>query len=71
MVFHIRDGLKRADGTPMNASDFEYALKREVDPNVLGKQYTSLVADVKGANDLIDLEGKKPAQADVDKLYAN
>ena len=70
MVFHIRDGLKRADGTPMNASDFEYALKREVDPYVLGKQYTSNVADVAGANDLIALEGKKPAQADVDKLYA-
>jgi len=70
MVFHIREGLKRADGTAMNASDYEYALKREVDPNVIGKQYTSLVADVKGANALIDLEGKKPAQADLDKLYA-
>src|SRR5574341_829541 len=23
IVFHIRDGLKRADGTAMNASDFE------------------------------------------------
>ncbi len=70
MVFHIRDGLKRADGTAMNASDFEYALKREVDPNLLGKQYTSLVADVKGANALIDLEGKKPTAAEVEKLYA-
>jgi len=54
----------------MNASDFEYSLKREVDPNVLGKQYTGIVTDIKGANELIDLEGKKPAAADVQKLYA-
>jgi oligopeptide transport system substrate-binding protein len=70
MVFHIREGLKRADGTPMNASDYEYALKREVDPFTLGKQYTDMVHDIKGADALIELEGKKPAQADVDKLYA-
>ncbi len=70
MVFHIRDGLKRADGTAMNASDYEYALKREVDPYTLGKQYTDMVHDIKGADALIALEGKKPAQADVDKLYA-
>ena len=31
IVFHIRDGLKRADGSALNASDFEYALKRAVD----------------------------------------
>jgi oligopeptide transport system substrate-binding protein len=71
MTFHIREGLKRADGTPMNASDFVYALKREVDPRVLGKQYTSNVADVKGSGPLIDAEGKKLTDDEINKLYAD
>jgi oligopeptide transport system substrate-binding protein len=52
MTFHIRDGLVRWDGTPITAKDYEYALKREVDPCVPGKQYTSILYDVKGAADL-------------------
>ncbi len=71
IVFHIRDGLKRADGSPMNASDFEYALKRAVDPNLLGKQYADILSDIKGAGALIPLEGKKPSAADLQKLYAD
>lgn len=71
MTFHIREGLKRADGTPMNASDFEYSLKREVNPLVINKQYTDLVRDVKGADALIDLEGKKLSDDDLNKLYSN
>lgn len=69
MVFHIREGLKRADGTPMNASDFEYALKREVDPRVTGKQYMDIVHDIKGAQALIDKEGEKLSDADLQKMY--
>jgi oligopeptide transport system substrate-binding protein len=69
MTFHIREGLKRADGTAMNASDFGYALQREVDPRVKGKQYTSIVYDVKGAAALGDKEGEKIADADLKKLY--
>ncbi len=72
IVFHIRDGLKRADGTAMNATDFEYALKRAVDPRVVGKQYADIMGDVKGAGALIGAkEDAKMAQADVDKLFAN
>ena len=71
MTFHIRDGLKRADGTPMNASDFAYALRREVNPRVLGKQYADIMHDVRGAEELIAHEGKKIADADLEKLYAN
>jgi oligopeptide transport system substrate-binding protein len=70
MTFHIRDGLKRADGTAMNASDFAYALKREVDPRITGKQYTDLVRDVQGAAPLIDSEGKKLSDDELSKLYA-
>ncbi len=69
MTFHIREGLKRADGTAMNASDFEYSLKREVDPRVTGKQYTDIVHDVKGADPLIDAEGKKLSDDELKKMY--
>ncbi|MBI5302971.1 MAG: peptide ABC transporter substrate-binding protein [Chloroflexi bacterium] len=69
IVFHIRDGLKRADGTALNASDFEYALKRAVDPGVAGKQYADILSDIKGAGDLIGAEGKKPSEADLKKMY--
>ncbi|MBI5879367.1 MAG: peptide ABC transporter substrate-binding protein [Chloroflexi bacterium] len=70
MTFHIRDGLKRADGTAMNASDYEYALKREVDPRVKDKQYMDIVNNIAGADDLIAKEGEKLADADLAKLYA-
>src|SRR5512142_797512 len=71
MTFHIRDGLVRSDGTPITAADFEYALKREVDPNVPDKQYTSILYDVKGAEDLDNFDVKKGTKADLDKLWAN
>jgi oligopeptide transport system substrate-binding protein len=71
MTFHIREGLKRADGAPMNASDFAYALKRQVNPRVTGKLYADIMHDVRGADELIAQEGKKIADADLEKLYAN
>jgi oligopeptide transport system substrate-binding protein len=71
MTFHIRAGLKRFDGTPITAKDFEYALKREVDPNVPGKQYTSILYDVKGAEDLDSFDPKTGTKEDLDKLWAN
>lgn len=70
MTFHIRDGLVRSDGTPVTAADYEYALKREVDPCVPDKQYTSILYDVKGAADLDALDCKKDA-AKLDAAWAN
>jgi oligopeptide transport system substrate-binding protein len=73
MTFHIRDGLKRWDGTPITAKDYEYALKREVDPCVPGKQYTSILYDVKGAKELDDYGteiGNDCTKADKTKLDA-
>ncbi len=73
--FHIRNGLKRSDGSPLACADFEYALKREVDPYTTGRLYTSLVLDIKGAQALIDYADKtEPDKLDkqqVDALYAN
>jgi oligopeptide transport system substrate-binding protein len=61
MTFNIRKGMKRFDGTPITAKDFEYALKREVDPCVDGKQYTSILYDVKGAEELDSLDCRNDA----------
>lgn len=69
MMFHIRDGLKRADGTPITAKDFEYALRRAVDPRVTGKQYVSLLFDVVGAQELAELPADAP-QATIDAAFA-
>ena len=71
MTFTIRAGLKRFDGTPITAKDYEYALKREVDPNVPGKQYTSILYDIKGAEDLDNFDPKAGKKEDLDKLWAN
>ncbi len=69
ITFHIREGLKRADGSALNASDFEYALKRGVDPRVTGKQYADILSDIKGAHDLVAAEGKKPTDAELKAMY--
>ncbi|MBI4675036.1 MAG: hypothetical protein HY741_25635 [Chloroflexi bacterium] len=75
ITFHIRDGLKRWDGTPMGCADFEYALKREVDPFTSGRLYSSIVRDIKGAQELLDY-GDTTAPDNMDRqqvgaLYAN
>lgn len=62
--FHLRDGLKRSDGTPMSCADFEYALKREVDPFTPGRLYSGLVMDIQGASPLL----KYGEQTDLDKM---
>src|SRR5581483_11046118 len=75
ITFHIRAGLERSDGTPLACADFEYALRREVDPFTQGKLYTSLVLDVKGARELLNYaDTTDPGKLDkrqVDALFAN
>ena len=48
LTFHLRAGLKRADGTALIAKDFEYAFKRAVDPRVAAPSQ-SFMDDVRGA----------------------
>lgn len=67
---HIRDGLTRADGTPITAHDFEYALRRAVDPTVPGKQYVSLLFDLYGARELAALAPDAPAD-EIEAAFAN
>lgn len=75
ITFHIRDGLQRWDGTPLACADFEYALRREVDPYTAGKLYTSIITDIKGARALLDYgdqtEVGKLDRTRVDALYTD
>jgi oligopeptide transport system substrate-binding protein len=65
MTFHLRAGLKRADGTPLTAKDFEYAYKRLVDPRVQG-EYNTLIDDVVGAVEARSMDPKS-SDADIQK----
>ncbi|MDQ1912974.1 peptide ABC transporter substrate-binding protein [Paenibacillus sp. GD4] len=61
----LRDGLTWADGTPLKASDFEWAYKRTLDPATKAK-YATMLAWIKGGADLNkakpeELEAKKAA----------
>ncbi len=57
LTFHLRDGLVRADGTPIVAKDFEYAFKHAVDPRV-GAFSQSFLDDVHGATTAYSLDPK-------------
>jgi oligopeptide transport system substrate-binding protein len=49
-TFHLLPGLTWNDGSPLTAHDFEYAIKRNLDP-VLGGTLTSYMYPIKGAED--------------------
>ncbi len=57
LTFHLRNGLERADGTPLTAKDFEYAFKHAVDPRV-GAFSQSFLDDVHGAIAAYSLDPK-------------
>jgi oligopeptide transport system substrate-binding protein len=71
LLFHIRPGLKRFDGTPITAKDFEYALKRQVDPRVSGKPYSFLLFDIRGAEELDLLDPARVKTDDIEKTFGN
>lgn len=47
-TFHLRDGLKWSDGTPLTANDFVYSWKRLSDPNVAAPYGEDMLGYVKG-----------------------
>lgn len=47
-IFYLRDDVQWSDGARVTATDFEYALKRMIDPTT-GTFYATLLYDVKGA----------------------
>ena len=71
MSFHIREGLRRADGTGVTARDYEYALKRALDPRITNKTDAALLYDIKGAAEADQLDPAKTKPEDVDKALSN
>ena len=57
-TFHLRDGLKWSDGQPLTAGDFEYGLKRMVNPEVSSDAAYTVYDYFKNARKLyVDGEG--------------
>ena len=57
-TFHLRDGLRFSDGSPIKASDFVYSFQRLINPQT-GSSYAFLLKDVQNGTDII--AGKSPA----------
>ncbi|MFN8502118.1 peptide ABC transporter substrate-binding protein [Kouleothrix sp.] len=55
VTFHLRDGLKYSDGSPLTAQDFVNAVYRTLDPHSPGDYQTSLFM-IKGADAIINTE---------------
>ena len=47
-TFHLRDGLKWSDGSPLTAGDFVYSWKRMADPNTAAPYAADMLGVVKG-----------------------
>ncbi len=47
-TFHLRDGLKWSDGSPLTAEDFVYSWKRVADPNTAAPYAATVLGMVKG-----------------------
>lgn len=69
LTFHLRSGLKRVDGTPITAHDFEYAYKRALDPRV-GAFSQSFLDDVHGATAAYSMDPKSRPE-DIAKALDN
>ena len=48
-IFHIRPDGRWSDGSPVTAADFEYGLKRSLDP-ATGSKYTKILSPIKNAD---------------------
>lgn len=60
-TFHLRQGLKWSDGSPLTAKDFEYSFKRLFDP-ATASPYTDIVKGIKGSQEFFSSKSKDPAE---------
>jgi oligopeptide transport system substrate-binding protein len=58
-TFHLRDGLKFQDGTPVTADDFKYSVERITDPATGSQVASSYVNDILGAADKLAGKAKE------------
>jgi len=54
ITFHLRDGLKYSDGSPLTAENFRYAVERNCDPATAG-EYQSILFEIVGCEDFAGL----------------
>lgn len=53
-TFHLRDGLKWSDGSPLTASDFVYAAQRVLTPSTTAQYLSMITGYVKNAQEFYD-----------------
>lgn len=53
-TFHLRDGLKWSDGSPLTASDFVYSIQRVLTPSTTAKYYSMIADYIKGAKEFYE-----------------
>jgi oligopeptide transport system substrate-binding protein len=64
ITFHLRDGLKFSDGSPLTAENFRYAVERTCDPVTAG-EYQSILFEIVGCTEFAGLstgEGDEPRE---------
>jgi oligopeptide transport system substrate-binding protein len=54
ITFHLREGLKYSDGSPLAAENFRYAVERTCDPVTAG-EYQSILFEIVGCADFAEL----------------
>jgi oligopeptide transport system substrate-binding protein len=54
ITFHLREGLKYSDGSPLTAENFRYAVERTCDPVTAG-EYQSILFDIVGCAEFAGL----------------
>src|SRR5215217_1576229 len=54
ITFHLREGLKYSDGSPLTAENFRYAVERTCDPVTAG-EYQGILFEIAGCADLAGL----------------
>lgn len=56
-TFHLREGLKWSDGTPLTANDFVYSIQRVLTPATTAQYYSMMADYIKGAKEFYEGTG--------------
>src|SRR5215218_831783 len=62
ITFHLREGLKYSDGSPLTAENFRYAVERTCDPITAG-EYQSLLFEIVGCAEFAGLSANEEGEA--------
>src|SRR5215204_5359105 len=62
ITFHLREGLKYSDGSPLTAENFRYAVERTCDPVTAG-EYQSILFEIVGCAEFAGLSANEEGEA--------